>query len=462
MMRNGRLCDDAIVLDFSIAACLPQGADNSRTDVDDLKYSMPYTHRCTQHITASLLALLAAVTLPTFSTPQASAAPVADWDKLAQCESGGNWAINTGNGYYGGIQFDGGTWKALGGGEFAPTADKATKAQQIFVAEKTLKAQGWGAWPTCSAKFGLSSAADPARSLADTEKLVGGGPVTQQAPDTQSDTSAPAQASPTIPPINIPSGPEVGINRQAPTLLVGGKILAESTAKAKSVFSKGTIVSNKNSFAEKVQAAANTGTAKVVVLVTDPTDVASGADVDSLVRATAGKHVVIVNAYSANADKVRQLNDTLYKAAVHKNVEFADWYSLAYGKRTDDRPAVDPKDDAALSDDGKFYLTDLIGDSIDSIGERAQQAASPTTATADEKKSRTQVTGIPIMQSPDVGSETSSYMPKNTDVRVSGTKPGGDWQWIDAAGKSHKGSDWVQVQTAYGAQGYLPADALVK
>lgn len=95
--------------------------------------------------------------------PTASAAPDSDWDRLAQCESGGNWAINTGNGYHGGLQFSASTWQAYGGGEFAPTADQATREQQIFIAERTLAGQGWGAWPACSAKLGLNSAANTDR-----------------------------------------------------------------------------------------------------------------------------------------------------------------------------------------------------------------------------------------------------------------------------------------------------------
>ena len=90
--------------------------------------------------------------------PQANAAPDSDWDKLAQCESGGNWAINTGNGYYGGLQFSASTWRAYGGEQFAPYAHQATREQQIIVAERTLAAQGWGAWPACSARYGLNSA----------------------------------------------------------------------------------------------------------------------------------------------------------------------------------------------------------------------------------------------------------------------------------------------------------------
>ena len=77
------------------------------------------------------------------------------WDSIAQCESGGNWSINTGNGYHGGLQFNPGTWAAYGGTQYAPTADLATREQQIAIAEKTQAAQGWGAWPACTAKLGL-------------------------------------------------------------------------------------------------------------------------------------------------------------------------------------------------------------------------------------------------------------------------------------------------------------------
>ncbi|MBW0270605.1 resuscitation-promoting factor [Nocardia sp. MH4] len=87
----------------------------------------------------------------------ASAAPDSDWDRLAQCEAGGNWGINTGNGYQGGLQFSPSTWNAHGGGEYAATANQATREQQIAVAEKVLASQGWGAWPSCSSQLGLSS-----------------------------------------------------------------------------------------------------------------------------------------------------------------------------------------------------------------------------------------------------------------------------------------------------------------
>ena len=74
------------------------------------------------------------------------------WDRLAQCESGGNWGISTGNGYSGGLQFSSGTWAANGG---TGSAHNASRAEQIRVAERVRASQGWGAWPACSAKLGL-------------------------------------------------------------------------------------------------------------------------------------------------------------------------------------------------------------------------------------------------------------------------------------------------------------------
>ncbi|MEU2777619.1 transglycosylase family protein [Streptomyces sp. NPDC007162] len=99
----------------------------------------------------------AAVAAPLMAVGSASAATASEWDTVAQCESGGNWAINTGNGYYGGLQFSASTWAAYGGTAYAPQANQATKAQQIQIAEKVLAAQGKGAWPVCGK--GLSGAA---------------------------------------------------------------------------------------------------------------------------------------------------------------------------------------------------------------------------------------------------------------------------------------------------------------
>jgi resuscitation-promoting factor RpfA len=89
------------------------------------------------------------------AAPAASAAPDSAWDKLAECESGSRWDINTGNGYHGGLQFSPRTWSAFGGKEFAPVAYQASREEQIVVAERVLAEQGWNAWPVCSRKTGV-------------------------------------------------------------------------------------------------------------------------------------------------------------------------------------------------------------------------------------------------------------------------------------------------------------------
>ncbi|MFE2375309.1 transglycosylase family protein [Streptomyces sp. NPDC059398] len=98
----------------------------------------------------------AGLALPLLTAAPAGAATADVWNKVARCESTGNWQINTGNGYYGGLQFSRSTWQAYGGGVYAARADLATRQQQIAVAEKVLRAQGPTAWPVCSVRAGLS------------------------------------------------------------------------------------------------------------------------------------------------------------------------------------------------------------------------------------------------------------------------------------------------------------------
>ncbi|MDN3255396.1 transglycosylase family protein [Streptomyces mutabilis] len=119
----------------------------------------------------------AAVAAPLMAAGNASAATASEWDAVAQCESGGNWSINTGNGYYGGLQFSASTWAGYGGTQYAATADQATKAQQIEIAEKVLAGQGKGAWPVCGT--GLSNAA-----------YTGGGSESQDSGSSQSSGSS--------------------------------------------------------------------------------------------------------------------------------------------------------------------------------------------------------------------------------------------------------------------------------
>ncbi|MER8036215.1 transglycosylase family protein [Streptomyces hydrogenans] len=129
----------------------------------------------------------AAVAAPLMAAGTASAATASEWDRVAQCESGGNWSINTGNGYYGGLQFSASTWAAYGGTAYAPTANQASKSQQIAVAEKVLAGQGKGAWPSCG--VGLSGASY------DGGSAEAAAPQQQSAPKQSTQQSAPKRTA---------------------------------------------------------------------------------------------------------------------------------------------------------------------------------------------------------------------------------------------------------------------------
>lgn len=138
----------------------------------------------------------------TLATAPAQAAPLEAWEALAQCESGGNWSINTGNGYYGGLQFSPSSWVAAGGSG-SPAA--ASKAEQIRVAENLLQMQGWGAWPACAAKlnlyaYGTASAAAVVEAPAAT--------VAPQATVVEEVAAAPAvEAAPAPAPVVVEAAP---------------------------------------------------------------------------------------------------------------------------------------------------------------------------------------------------------------------------------------------------------------
>ncbi|MFF8944203.1 transglycosylase family protein [Streptomyces sp. NPDC014864] len=97
-----------------------------------------------------------AIALPLLAASGASAAEGTTWDKVAECESGGSWSADNGNGYYGGLQLTQDDWEKYGGVSFAPSADQASRSQQISVAEKILADRGPGAWPTCGLLSGLT------------------------------------------------------------------------------------------------------------------------------------------------------------------------------------------------------------------------------------------------------------------------------------------------------------------
>jgi len=110
--------------------------------------------RKSKRIALGIVAAATAGTAALLGTAQPASASSVNWDAIAQCESGGNWSTNTGNGYYGGLQFSSSTWAGYGGKQYAPNAHQASRAQQIAVAERVLGGQGIGAWPVCGAHGG--------------------------------------------------------------------------------------------------------------------------------------------------------------------------------------------------------------------------------------------------------------------------------------------------------------------
>lgn len=107
-----------------------------------------------RRLIGSIAALALTLGIGLTATPASAASTV--WDKVASCESGGRWSINTGNGYYGGLQFSASTWKGFGGKKYASNAHQATKAEQIAIARRVLASQGPGAWPVCSRRANLT------------------------------------------------------------------------------------------------------------------------------------------------------------------------------------------------------------------------------------------------------------------------------------------------------------------
>ncbi|WP_298605859.1 transglycosylase family protein [uncultured Rothia sp.] len=170
--------------------------------------------------TAAALAI-GGVAAATMSMPAANAVDGATWDALAQCESGGNWSINTGNGFYGGLQFTQQSWNGVG---MSGSPANATRAQQIEAGERLLAIQGWGAWPACSAKLGLYGKTGAAPTYTEPTTTVAAQSQTQQAytaPAAQAAPAAPAaQAAPAAPAapaaVEAPAAPAAAPAAEAP------------------------------------------------------------------------------------------------------------------------------------------------------------------------------------------------------------------------------------------------------
>ena len=175
------------------------------------------------------------------SVPAANAADSATWDALAQCESGGNWSINTGNGFYGGLQFTQQSWNGVG---MSGSPANATRAQQIEAGERLLAIQGWGAWPACSAKLGLYGKTGAAPTYTEPTTTVAAQSQTQQtytAPAAQAAPAAPAaQAAPAAAPaapaapaaVEAPAAPAAAPAVEAPAPAAQAPVVATPKAAA--------------------------------------------------------------------------------------------------------------------------------------------------------------------------------------------------------------------------------------
>ncbi|KRE89957.1 LysM peptidoglycan-binding domain-containing protein [Arthrobacter sp. Soil764] len=151
------------------------------------------------------LAAVSAAGLALSATAANAATPTSTWDALAQCESSGNWSINTGNGFSGGLQFTPSTWAAYGG---TGSPENASREQQIAVAERVQASQGWGAWPSCAAQLGLSG---------------GGGAPVQSAPVQAAPVqAAPVQAAPAQS-VQVQSAPVQQAPRHATSVALSGE-----------------------------------------------------------------------------------------------------------------------------------------------------------------------------------------------------------------------------------------------
>ncbi len=151
-----------------------------------------------RRIALTAFAVGAAGTVPLLGLSSAANASSVNWDAIANCESSGNWAINTGNGFYGGLQFTQSTWDAYGGGSYASRADLASRADQIAVAEKVLAGQGIGAWPVCGAQAGDSGSYNGSNTNGSSDSSQSGSSDSgdqsdsSQSDSSQSDSQAPA------------------------------------------------------------------------------------------------------------------------------------------------------------------------------------------------------------------------------------------------------------------------------
>lgn len=183
-------------------------------------------HKNTKHtaragLAGSAAALVLAGAAVGMAAVPANAASTSTWDAVAACESGGDWSINTGNGYYGGLQFSMSTWQAFGGTGNPADASKST---QIAVAEQVLASQGWGAWPACSAKLGLSGTGDAEPAPVEEAEAPAETAAPAEAPEQEAAPQPAEQAAPEVAP-QAEQAPQEAAAPQG-----GGKQIAEVEA----------------------------------------------------------------------------------------------------------------------------------------------------------------------------------------------------------------------------------------
>ena len=178
--------------------------------------------------TAAALAI-GGVAAATMSMPAANAVDGATWDALAQCESGGNWSINTGNGFYGGLQFTQQSWNGVG---MSGSPANATRAQQIEAGERLLAIQGWGAWPACSAKLGLYGKTGAAPTYTEPTTTVAAQSQTQQTYTAPAAQAAPAAPAAQAAPAAAPAAPAAPAAVEAPAAPVAAPAVEAPAAAA--------------------------------------------------------------------------------------------------------------------------------------------------------------------------------------------------------------------------------------
>ena len=178
--------------------------------------------------TAAALAI-GGVAAATMSMPAANAVDGATWDALAQCESGGNWSINTGNGFYGGLQFTQQSWNGVG---MSGSPATASRAQQIEAGERLLAIQGWGAWPACSAKLGLYGKTGAAPTYTEPTTTVAAQSQTQQTYTAPAAQAAPAAPAAQAAPVAAPAAPAAPAAVEAPAAPVAAPAVEAPAAAA--------------------------------------------------------------------------------------------------------------------------------------------------------------------------------------------------------------------------------------